>query len=318
MEQQPLVSVGIPSYNRPEGLRRTLECMTQQTYRHLEIIVSDNCSSSDATEKVVQEFIENDSRVRYHRQRKNIGAVNNFGYLLEQSEGAYFMWAADDDAWESTYVYDMLELLEKDESASVAFSFFDVHDMATGSVTDRYNDYLLELPSEDLYTRLKQFLLQPVEHGKANIIYGLMSREIALSAWRSVIGRQNGKVMPWAIDILFVFYLLSSGNLAIKREILTHTSQQPDSVGNQEIDKALSNKLRLYKLLKDYYHGFRKTIKTSADLDLQQKKQLYKILSQEQKESLQWMVFKPFEKSCHAAYIQLRTRLSRYKRKGGL
>ncbi|EAU54529.1 glycosyltransferase family 2 protein [Mariprofundus ferrooxydans] len=318
MQQQPLVSVGIPSYSRPEGLRRTLECITRQTYRHLEIIVSDNCSPGDATEQVVREFIGKDPRVRYYRQKKNIGAVNNFGYLLEQSAGAYFMWAADDDAWEPEYIHAMLELLEKDESASVAFSFFDVHDTATGNVTDRYNDYLLELPSDDLYTRLKQFLLQPVEHGKANIIYGLMSRETALAAWRSVIGKQSGKIMPWAIDILFVFYLLSRGNLAIERVILTHTSQQPDSVGNQEIDKALSNKLRLYKLLRNYYHGFRKTIRVSEDLDMKQKKQLYQILSGQQKESMQWMVFKPFEKSCYGAYIQLRTRLSRYKRKAGL
>ncbi|MBU4370171.1 glycosyltransferase [Patescibacteria group bacterium] len=41
---QQLVSVGIPTYNRPESLRRTLECITSQTYKNLEIIISDNCS----------------------------------------------------------------------------------------------------------------------------------------------------------------------------------------------------------------------------------------------------------------------------------
>lgn len=29
---EPLVNVGIPTYNRPEGLRRALECITGQTY----------------------------------------------------------------------------------------------------------------------------------------------------------------------------------------------------------------------------------------------------------------------------------------------
>ena len=38
IENQPLVSVGIPTYNRPEGLRQTLDCITFQTYKNLEII----------------------------------------------------------------------------------------------------------------------------------------------------------------------------------------------------------------------------------------------------------------------------------------
>jgi len=33
----PLISVGIPTYNRPEGLERTLQQITSQTYKNLEI-----------------------------------------------------------------------------------------------------------------------------------------------------------------------------------------------------------------------------------------------------------------------------------------
>jgi len=35
IETTPLVSVGIPTYNRPDGLRRTLECITNQSYEFL-------------------------------------------------------------------------------------------------------------------------------------------------------------------------------------------------------------------------------------------------------------------------------------------
>ncbi len=41
-EKQQLVSILIPTYNRPEGLRRALKCITGQTYKNLEIIVSDD------------------------------------------------------------------------------------------------------------------------------------------------------------------------------------------------------------------------------------------------------------------------------------
>lgn len=46
-EHNPLVSIGIPTYNRPQRLRKTLAGITCQTYSNLEIIVSNNCSSND-------------------------------------------------------------------------------------------------------------------------------------------------------------------------------------------------------------------------------------------------------------------------------
>ncbi|MCA6544957.1 MAG: glycosyltransferase, partial [Pseudanabaena sp. M074S1SP2A07QC] len=95
--KKPLVSVGIPTYNRPNGLKRTLECITQQTYRNIEIIVSDNCSIDPNVEMVVKEFQSKDDRICYFRQLENKGAGANFLFVLKQSVGKYFMWAADDD-----------------------------------------------------------------------------------------------------------------------------------------------------------------------------------------------------------------------------
>ncbi|MDP3539058.1 MAG: FkbM family methyltransferase [Azonexus sp.] len=100
----PLVSVGIPTYNRPEGLRRTLACIAAQTYRNLEIVVSDNCSPSDDTEAVVRDFMAQDPRISYFKQSVNRGPWGNFLFVLERSCGEYFMWAADDDEWEPNFV----------------------------------------------------------------------------------------------------------------------------------------------------------------------------------------------------------------------
>lgn len=104
MDHQPLVSVGIPTYNRPEGLRRTLKCITQQTYKNLEIIISDNNSSNSEVIKVLEEFRERDNRIKYFRQKENIGAAKNFNFVLKKATGIYFMWAADDDEWEEEFI----------------------------------------------------------------------------------------------------------------------------------------------------------------------------------------------------------------------
>jgi len=111
---EPLVSVGIPTYNRPDGLRRTLECITGQTYKNLEIIVSDNCSPGTEIEEVVREFMARDSRIQYYRQGENKGPMFNFNFVLEKATGEYFLWAADDDIHERDFISSLADPLEND------------------------------------------------------------------------------------------------------------------------------------------------------------------------------------------------------------
>jgi glycosyltransferase involved in cell wall biosynthesis len=98
------VTVGIPTYNRPAGLDRTLACITGQTYRNLEILVSDNCSTTPETEVVARAWQRRDPRIVYHRQPENIGLEANFKYLLDKAQGEFFFWAADDDGWTPDFV----------------------------------------------------------------------------------------------------------------------------------------------------------------------------------------------------------------------
>jgi glycosyltransferase involved in cell wall biosynthesis len=98
----PLVSIGIPTYNRAEGfLKQALQSAVNQTYQNIEIIISDNCST-DNTEMVVRSF--NDPRIRYFKHKENIGANNNFNYCVEQARGAYFLLLHDDDLIDNDFV----------------------------------------------------------------------------------------------------------------------------------------------------------------------------------------------------------------------
>jgi glycosyltransferase involved in cell wall biosynthesis len=101
---KPLVSVGIPTFNRPVGLRRTLELISNQTYSNLEILVSDNASTDSETEGVAREFCARDKRIKYFRQLTNIGPIANFRFVLAQASGDCFMWAADDDEWDARFI----------------------------------------------------------------------------------------------------------------------------------------------------------------------------------------------------------------------
>ena len=92
----PAISIGMPVYNGEKNLPRILNSLSEQTYKDIELIISDN-ASTDATEKICREYASRDNRIRYIRQPENLGAVANFQYVLNEARGEYFMWAAADD-----------------------------------------------------------------------------------------------------------------------------------------------------------------------------------------------------------------------------
>lgn len=100
---KPLVTIGIPTYNRAEMLRRSIESALHQDYSNIEVIISDN-ASTDSTENICQELRNKDNRVKYIKQSSNIGASANFADVLKRASGEYFMWLGDDDWIDATYV----------------------------------------------------------------------------------------------------------------------------------------------------------------------------------------------------------------------
>jgi glycosyltransferase domain-containing protein len=109
----PLVTIGLPTYNRPAGLRKALEWIERQTYSNLDIVVSDNCSTNPEVQQITSEFAVKDNRVRVFRQKENIGLENNFNFVYAQSQAPYFIWMSDDDFFEADYVEKCVQFLEQ-------------------------------------------------------------------------------------------------------------------------------------------------------------------------------------------------------------
>ena len=102
MSTFPLVTIGIPTYNRANGyLKEALGCALAQTYPNIEIVVSDN-ASTDNTEEVVRSYA--DPRIRYFRQATGLIPNDNFNFCLEQARGAYFLMLPDDDRIDPDFV----------------------------------------------------------------------------------------------------------------------------------------------------------------------------------------------------------------------
>ena len=103
-------------------MERTLDCITKQTYKNLEIIVSDNCSDKPEVPEVIKRFAGQDNRIKYYVQEKNLSIVPNFQFLLNKANGEFFMWAADDDNWDLNFIETCVQGLMEDSSVAVCMA----------------------------------------------------------------------------------------------------------------------------------------------------------------------------------------------------
>lgn len=82
---------------------RAIESALNQDFQNIELLISDN-ASTDETEAICLDAARRDNRVKYLRQQTNQGATANFREVLRQSGGEFFMWLADDDWLDQSYV----------------------------------------------------------------------------------------------------------------------------------------------------------------------------------------------------------------------
>ncbi len=110
---RPLVTIGVPTYNRPEGLEKTISFLLKQEYDNIEIKISDNCSTNIRVKEILEKYALEDKRVTYTIQKTNIQIEPNFNYVYTGATGKYFMWLADDDSFENDYISSCVDFLEK-------------------------------------------------------------------------------------------------------------------------------------------------------------------------------------------------------------
>jgi glycosyltransferase involved in cell wall biosynthesis len=167
---EPLVSIGIPTYQRAATLERALVSALAQTHGSLEVVVSDN-GSTDGTEVLCAAAAARDSRVRYLRQPHNLGPTANFNELFTACRGEYVMMLADDDWLDPGYVSACLAALAQDKDASLVAGWPRYLDRGEFS-----HDGVLHQHSErDPDARVRSYLRAVSDNG---VFYGLMPRAV--------------------------------------------------------------------------------------------------------------------------------------------
>ena len=116
----PRVTIGMPTFARPHLIRRALASVASQTYRNFVLVVSDNAGFDKNTLEAIKEYSHILPEVFLISQESNLGALNNFKYVLSVSNTEYFMWLSDDDEISPNYLQELVQILDSDISTVTA------------------------------------------------------------------------------------------------------------------------------------------------------------------------------------------------------
>ena len=119
--KSPLISIAIIAYNQSEKIEDTIQSVINQTYKNIELIVIDDCST-DNTFSVVESLLpkikDRFVRVKLLRNKKNIGNIPyNINRCLEVIKGEFFKPFGGDDILLPDYIEKMIEVSFADPTA---------------------------------------------------------------------------------------------------------------------------------------------------------------------------------------------------------
>lgn len=168
----PLVSIGLPVYNSERYLAQTIESVINQSYRNIELIIVDDCST-DGSAAVARRYSEFADNIHFFENSANMGLVRNFRRTFRLSRGELFCWVGDHDTHEPAYIERLVEVLLEQPSVKVAYAF--TRRMDDEGRVVRVDNYKFDTIQKSCIGRL----FATAWNGKyfGNMIYGVFRRE---------------------------------------------------------------------------------------------------------------------------------------------
>jgi glycosyltransferase involved in cell wall biosynthesis len=161
MNLAPRLTIGLPVYNGESYLAESLEALLGQTYEDFELIIADN-ASTDGTADICRSYGKRDSRIRYVRQPRNLGAAPNHNYVVRQARGELFKWASADDLYARDLLKRCIDALDEFPHVVLAHAWTATVDdsgvaraveyslaTASPSATERFRSLLFAIAGDD-------------------------------------------------------------------------------------------------------------------------------------------------------------------------
>jgi glycosyltransferase involved in cell wall biosynthesis len=167
---KPDITIGMPVYNEGKYISQTIESALSQTFKNFQIIISDN-NSQDNTYEICCSYAEKDSRIKVFRQKKNIGALENFRFVLEEADTPYFIYLSGHDLWHPHLLEKLLDGFENSSDKDLVLVFPSAVWIGGGKIQEDYDTTGLDDPID----RFK-FLIRNLK--TCALFYGLWRTDV--------------------------------------------------------------------------------------------------------------------------------------------
>lgn len=157
MKEKPLVSVGIPTYNRVDWLKGAIDSVLNQNYSNIDIVVCDN-ASTDGTEKFMQEYCAKYENIKYYRNPTNLGPIKNYQKVAEKLKGKYIFFLPDDDyLLDGAFFQEAVEIMEKNEKIAMVGGMVEEYKVHTGEIINKnYKDNKI-ISGKEFFLNYREF-----------------------------------------------------------------------------------------------------------------------------------------------------------------
>ena len=119
----PKITIGIPTFKRPELLKRALNSFIYESDKDklkIKVIVSiDGIDEKYEDYKNLEKNFQKFESIKFYFHKKNIGSLDNFLFLRDNCETEYFMWLADDDEISFSTIKEMYRKLSNSDAITV-------------------------------------------------------------------------------------------------------------------------------------------------------------------------------------------------------
>ena len=114
----PLVSIAMATYNGEKYLSKQIDSLVNQSYKNIEIVVVDDCSSDD-TINILETYEKNFPFIHIHKQPSNNGVTKTFNNAINLCKGKYIATCDQDDIWELNKIEILVNAIEEGKEDAV-------------------------------------------------------------------------------------------------------------------------------------------------------------------------------------------------------
>lgn len=154
VQNKPLVSIIMPTYNAQDFVVATVESVLNQTYRNIEFIIVDDASTDETVEAL--ESIS-DQRIRKVYLKENMNVCNAGNLALKLAKGEYIALIGHDDIWNQDKLQKQIAFMEKEKDYAVCFSYCDLinerYEIVNEKYANLYNAFQANAETQETYLK---------------------------------------------------------------------------------------------------------------------------------------------------------------------